>query len=180
MQARPRSKWGRGAFPFLMAIVAACASSHTSASSRPPRGVIVTTLHPRHLSRLPGFLSSIDANLNCLPLCNSGPCRYPIIIMYNLNNPDPEDPRGEGWTPRQLAELKAIADSKFSACETAVTLLRVDTHFTIPDNVDIDSMRNHIRHVLPMPASYRSMCRFWSGPFFLLPELDDFDWYMRL
>ena len=149
----------------------------------------------------------LDKNLNCR-------VRAPLFLFYDfvyLKNPDPRSMK------MTMDMLTTIASG--SKC-TKVHLLRIDSLFAMPSNVNVSIMEDDIIHGIPAGVGYRcvcvcvcvcvcglpvswpafllqsgiftmfdlnllffvarSMCRFWSGLVFLVPELRDFDYYMRL
>jgi alpha 1,2-mannosyltransferase len=59
-------------------------------------------------------------------------------------------------------------------------------HWSIPDHVDVPRMEQCMQEMVDKDVvyggslSYRHMCRFNSGFFFLHPLLDQYDWYWRV
>jgi len=131
------------------------------ASPVPAKGkdIIVMSYHPKHVTTVPKALWALNNYFNCQ-------YRIPVFIYYDHLNAE------------NVAVLQQISLNA-SSCSN-ITLINVDKEFELPPNVNRTVMQLHINNTLPMPQSYRSMCRFWSGLFYQHPSLLPYDYYWRL
>jgi len=122
------------------------------------KNVILYTYHPRHYEPFGKSLKSLDDHYNC---------KYKVPVLVFVDHLSKTD----------FNNVQALIKS--TTC-SKVELVNVDAEFSVPANVNLTLMQNHIDHVLGMGVAYRNMCRFWSGLVYLHPSVAAFDYYWRL
>ena len=156
-----------GAAPWAQQHAAAgAATAPTAASSTPraPRVAIVALAREADAGDLACTLRSFDGAYN-------GRRRHPYVIMSE-----------EPWSARARAALEAETDARV----LFVVLPASAWSLPRPGAAGAASGAPPRERGQPPPRyygdtdAYRKMCRFFSGPFFQLPALAEFDFYWRL
>ena len=123
----------------------------------PPRVAVIVLAREADAAALACTLRSFDGAYN-------GARRYPYVVMSEA-----------AWSPAARAALAAETDAPvvFAVLPRGAWALPGGARGAAPPAADPP------RYYGDTPA-YRKMCRFYSGPVFLLPELARFDIFWRL